>query len=50
MRDFHPDDDIAFPKGYVPESTPDDYDPGIPKQLLDFIDNKIHNLQSGKNF
>ena len=37
MRDFHPDDDIAFPKGYVPESTPDDYDPGIPNQLLDFI-------------
>ncbi|MDA7495311.1 nitroreductase family protein [Nitrosopumilus sp.] len=37
MRDFHPDDDVAFPKGYVPEVTPDDYDPGIPNQLLDFI-------------
>ena len=37
MRDFHPDDDVIFPKGYVPQATPDDYDPGIPNQLLDFI-------------
>ena len=37
MRDFHPDDDVAFPEGYSPEVTPDDYDPGIPNQLLDFI-------------
>ena len=37
MRDFHPDDDVAFSKGYVPEVSPDDYDPGIPNQLLDFI-------------
>ena len=37
MRDFHPEDDVVFPKGYVPEVTPDDYNPGIPNQLLDFI-------------
>ena len=37
MRDFHPDDDVVFPEGYAPEVTPDDYDPGIPNQLLDFI-------------
>ena len=37
MRDFHPSDDMVFPKGYAPEVTPDDYDPGIPNQLLDFI-------------
>jgi len=37
MRDFHPGDDIVFPKGYAPQVSPDDYDPGIPNQLLDFI-------------
>jgi nitroreductase len=37
MRDFHPDDDVAFPEAYAPQTTPDDYDPGIPNQLLDFI-------------
>ena len=37
MRDFHPDDDVASPEGYAPQMSPDDYDPGIPNQLLDFI-------------
>jgi nitroreductase len=37
MRDFHPTDDMVFPEGYSPAVTPDDYDPGIPNQLLDFI-------------
>jgi FMN reductase [NAD(P)H] len=37
MRDFHPSDDMVFPKGYAPQVTPDDYDPGIPNQLLDFV-------------
>ena len=34
MRDFHPDDDVASPEGYAPQMSPDDYDPGIPNQLL----------------
>ncbi|MDC4222432.1 MAG: nitroreductase family protein, partial [Candidatus Nitrosopumilus limneticus] len=37
MRDFHPDNDLVSPNGYVPQDTPDDFDPGIPNQLLDFI-------------
>ena len=37
MRDFHPDDDVASPEGYSPQITPDDFDPGIPNQMLDFI-------------
>ncbi len=37
MRDFHPDDDVAFPEEYVPQSAPNDFDPGIPNQLLDFV-------------
>ncbi|MCH1607647.1 MAG: nitroreductase family protein [Nitrosopumilus sp.] len=28
---------MVFPEGYSPAVTPDDYDPGIPNQLLDFI-------------
>jgi len=37
MRDFHPDDDVASPEGYSPQITPEDFDPGIPNQMLDFI-------------
>ena len=37
MRDFHPDDDFASPEEYVPQSAPDDFDPGLPNQLLDFV-------------
>ena len=37
MRDFHPDDDLASPEGYSPQITPEDFDPGIPNQMLDFI-------------
>jgi nitroreductase len=37
MRDFHPDDDVASPEGYAPQITPEDFDPGIPNQMLDFI-------------
>ena len=37
MRDFHPDDDFASPEEYTPQSSPDDFDPGLPNQLLDFV-------------
>ena len=37
MRDFHPDDDVASPEGYAPQITPEEFDPGIPNQMLDFI-------------
>ena len=37
MRDFHPDDDVASPEGYAPQINPEDFDPGIPNQMLDFI-------------
>ena len=37
MRDFHPDDELASPEGYSPQITPEEFDPGIPNQMLDFI-------------
>ncbi|MGY5142061.1 MAG: nitroreductase family protein [Nitrosopumilus sp.] len=35
--DFEPDDNVVFPKEYTPEESPDDFDPGLPNQLLDFV-------------
>ena len=33
MRDFHPDDDFASPEEYVPQTTPDDFDPGFSSEV-----------------
>ena len=44
MRDFHPDDDFASPEEYTPQSSPDDFDPGLPNQLLDYQKKKFLRL------